>query len=161
MIKQASAFQKQESCQAPKTQVSWPNAIPLVYKKQEYEAVSVACGPSFTFAIGRIPDLSYYELQPSPCPDFTRLLRQKYLKILKESGDLNGIFELKQGHFHKYNFQTVIYNEFASQVKQEDMNALTNYIFRGKDHIEAGDLENFILGFQQDYTKLFLFGKAD
>ena len=35
-----------------KTQVSWPKAIPLTCKGAEYEAVAVACGPTYTFVIG-------------------------------------------------------------------------------------------------------------
>ena len=44
---------------APEEKVSnslqWPTEVKLSYANEEYEAVSVSCGPTYTFALGKLP----------------------------------------------------------------------------------------------------------
>ena len=37
--------------------LNWPTEVPLIYNNTEYEAVSVRCGPTYTLALGKLPQV--------------------------------------------------------------------------------------------------------
>ena len=73
--------------------VSWPKAVKLQYNSVEYEAKSVACGPTYTCVIGTLKhsdtDLSEHKSNLQPFEPARKALR----KMLLEKKSLAWLFQ--------------------------------------------------------------------